>query len=132
MILGIGIDSVDIGRFTQWHTFSRKQLERIFSAQEIDYCLAVPIKRAQRFAVRFAAREAFFKALGQSNNQNISFLTVCKYVKVINSSRGVPDLQVNWKMFSCLSHQSIQVFISLTHTDSVATAMVLLSADYID
>lgn len=129
MILGIGIDSVDSSRFSEWHTFSRKQLERIFSAQEIDYCLAVPIHSAQRFAARFAAREAFFKALGQSNNQHISFLTMCKNVKVINSSRGVPELQVDWSMFPALSHQSIQVFISLTHTDSVATAMVLLSTE---
>lgn len=64
--LGIGIDSVDIERFTEWHTYPRQSLSRIFSDQEIDYCLECPTKSAERFAARFAAREAFLKALHQA------------------------------------------------------------------
>lgn len=141
MIIGIGIDMVEISRFTLWQTFSRNRLERIFSAQEIDYCLAAPIKSAERFAARFAAREAFFKALGHGQYQQVPFLTMCKKVSVVNGVSGVPFLQVDWQFFPGLSDQLsqpvqsaqcghsngvIEVFITLTHTRSVATAMVLL------
>lgn len=63
MVLGIGIDSVDIARFEQWHTYSHKKLLRVFSPAEIAYSLENPTKSAERFAVRFAAKEALFKAL---------------------------------------------------------------------
>ena len=60
MVKGIGIDSIEIARFRLWHTYSYRQLSRIFSSEEIDYCLSNIIKSSERFAVRFAAKEAFF------------------------------------------------------------------------
>ena len=50
MILGVGIDAVEIARFADWHTKSDKQLRRIFSEEEMAYCLSVPAKTAERFA----------------------------------------------------------------------------------
>ena len=88
MILGIGVDTVEVNRFSEWHTYSKKKLLRIFSDEEIEYCLSNPNKSAERFAARFAAREAFFKALSYAYpSKNVPFLTLCKaiIIKKINS-----------------------------------------------
>jgi holo-[acyl-carrier protein] synthase len=126
MIIGIGIDSVEIQRFIHWHTFPKKQLTRIFSAHEIDYCLTVPIKSAERFAVRFAAREAFFKAFQEANTHAIPFLTICKQISVKHSPTGSPLLNINWAALKPEFEQSIIPLLSLTHTASAATAIVML------
>lgn len=121
MILGIGVDSVEVHRFSQWHTFSRKKLSRIFSEQEIDYCLQQLNKSAERFAVRFAAREAFFKAFSAAFPEvSIPFLTVCKIVS-IKKQVGRPVLLADW-----LSTDGLSFHLSLTHANTIATAFVII------
>jgi phosphopantetheine--protein transferase-like protein len=121
MILGIGVDSVEVHRFKHWHTFSRKKLSRIFSEQEIDYCLQQLNKSAERFAVRFAAREAFFKAFSAAfPDVSIPFLTLCKQVR-IEKQGDRPVL-----LFDDFYTQSFTTHLSFTHTDSVATVFVVI------
>ncbi len=120
MILGIGIDSVEIARFANWHTYCHKRLSKIFSNQEIDYCLATPAKSAERFAVRFAAREALFKAYSSWRPQlKIPFLSFCKSV-TITKKNGIPTVILDQNLPKCT------VFISLSHSQTVATAFVVL------
>ncbi len=126
MIVGIGIDSVEIKRFAHWHTFNQKQLNRIFSPDEIVYCLQNNKKKAERFAVRFAAREAFYKALCSFYPDHIMpFLTLCKLVQVKRSP--IPQLIIDSVSIAQLSH--ITAFLSLTHTSTIATAQVILQQD---
>jgi|SRR5690606_31235858 len=125
MILGIGVDSVEIQRFAHWHTYSHKKLLRIFSQQEIEYCLQQPNKSAERFAVRFAAREAFFKAICAAfPNISFPFLTLCKYVSV-EKQKGRPILVFDWKSIG-IECNACSLHIALTHTDSTATAFVII------
>ena len=128
MILGIGIDSVDIKRFENWSAYSPQQLRRIFSEQEIAYCLQNPAKSAERFAVRFAAREALFKALSMYQpNHTIPFLTLCRLVKVEKNSNHSPYLVADWNQITVQwTIPPIQVLLSLTHTHQIATAFVIL------
>ncbi len=129
MILGIGIDSVEIARFAHWHTFGTKQLQRIFSLDEIDYCLRIQQKSAERFAVRFAAREACYKALNQWQSHAIPFLTFCKMVTVSKNKNGLPTLVIDWhysnKQLAIDHCPSIRALLSLTHTKNIATACVI-------
>ena len=121
MILGIGVDSIEVHRFKEWHTFSRKKLSRIFSEQEIDYCLQQPNKSAERFAVRFAAREAFFKAFSAGfSHVTIPFLTLCKQVSI--EKRGSRPVL----LFDNICSQNFTTHLSLTHTDSTAMAFVVI------
>ncbi len=131
MILGIGIDAVEIARFTSWHTYPRTRLKRIFSDEEIDYCLSSTSKSAQHFASRFAAREAFFKTLNTViPDHTISLLQVCRYIKVTRLARGATALTVDWEKLLAQEKLStlpaITSFISITHTKSTATVIVLL------
>lgn len=120
MILGIGIDSVEVARFTLWHTYSKKQLLRIFSQSEIEYCLSVPAKSAERFAVRFAAREALYKAYSSwKTDHQISFLTFCKATTIIKKNH-VPYIVFASQFEQC------KILISLSHSQMVATAFVIL------
>lgn len=124
MILGIGIDTIEIDRFAHWHTYSDAQLQRIFSPAEIRYCLQTKTKSAERFAVRFAVREALWKALCQASPEHtIPFLTLCRTVEIAHTSRGVPYFKINQNRISIKG----SVHVSLSHTKTIATGMVVIS-----
>lgn len=128
MIRGIGIDTVEIARFKDWHTHSRTSLERVLSAEEIDYCLSCPAKSAERFAARFAAREAMLKALGSAYPEfKIPLLTLCRHIIIKKTSHGSPFIKARWQVL--LPHTPVpECHISLSHTQNVATALIILES----
>ena len=121
MIVGVGIDAVEIARFTHWHTKSDKQLRRIFSEQEIVYCRSILAKSAERFAARFAAREALLKALS-CINQNLSLLQVSKTCTIV----GIPPkMNINWMLLD-IEQDELNIHLSLSHTRKEAYAVVIV------
>ena len=122
MLKGIGIDATEIERFRVWHTYSSSRLRKIFSQDEITYCLSTPKKSAERFAVRFATKEAFLKAL-VSAGRRISLLRVCKAVSITINDES-PSMSVDWKL---LDVNAMNVHFSLSHTKSSAVAVVVLA-----
>lgn len=124
MILGTGIDSIEIHRFASWIKYSDKQLEKIFSPDEILYCRSNSCKSAERFAVRFAAREALFKAMSFLN-QPISFLKLCKATQIIKNFYGKPQIIIQWELLNRADINCI-IWLSLTHTVTTATAFVII------
>jgi holo-[acyl-carrier protein] synthase len=129
MILGVGIDSVQVKRFSQWSNIGVTQLKKIFSEEEIAYCLKSPRLSAQRFAARFAVREAFFKALCSMQQKSpMPFLRVCKAVMLLRSEHSIPVLKVHWQMLGQDESfaASLAVHCSLTHTQHDALAYVVI------
>ncbi len=124
MILGIGVDIVSVKRFESWHTYAPKKLARFFSPQEIDYCLEYPQKSAERFAVRFAAKEALFKALCQAYPEKKFTLWAVLRASTVYKLNNVPGIVVNWNRLgislSCI------VLVSLAHTQETAIAYLIL------
>jgi holo-[acyl-carrier protein] synthase len=128
-IQGIGIDAVEIARFAHWHTYSDSKMSRIFSAEEITYCRACPAKSAERFAARFAAREALYKALCQAYpDQKWLFLTLCKQVTITHGPHGQPEITVDWLKTAPLTDKTPLILLSLTHTDTLAMAWVVVQS----
>lgn len=130
MIVGIGIDSVEIDRFKDWKNLPKDTLEKVLSKEEIAYCIQNN-NAPERFAARFAAREAFFKALSQAlPGNNTPFLTVCKHIKIEHEISGNPKLIANWEKLTEKHKTHITCcftpFISLTHTKTVATAIIII------
>jgi phosphopantetheine--protein transferase-like protein len=129
---GLGTDLVEIARFAGWEHKPYTQLAKIFSPQEIAHALACPTKMAERFAVRFAAREAFFKALHDLlPNVQIPLLTVLRNVHVTHAANGAPQLVVNWPALNIpaditqeLKCTQMSLQLSLTHTKTIALATV--------
>lgn len=142
-VQGIGIDAAEITRFAHWHAYTDKKLSRLFLAKEIAYCRSCPAKSAERFAVRFAAREALYKALCQAYpDEKWLFLTLCKHVKITHGSHGQPEITVYWEKLTQTTDTALQnkplltktlccvkpprILLSLTHTDTLAIAWVLV------
>lgn len=132
MIIGIGIDSVEIARFAPWASFPQNQLLRIFHPNELAYCFAHSAKTAERLAARFAAREACFKALSAQCTKRLPFLTLCKAMRIENQSSGAPELIIDWIFLSQKGYLNLQkpltAHLSLTHTQSTATAFIILES----
>lgn len=125
-MIGLGIDAVEINRFAHWHSFTKNQLRRIFSPTEIDHCLAHPIKSAERFAVRFAAKEAFFKAWNSAFPTHYApFLTFCRAVSVHHGIHHIPQLVITWNLLPSIN-DTMTPLISITHTNTMAIACVFL------
>lgn len=139
MIRGIGIDSVEIERCSTWKNYTATRLARIFSPNEITYCFEHTPSTIQRLAARFAVKEAAYKALCAAYpDVTIPFLTFCKFVELIHTQRapdhflqkvtGRPTLSVNWSRLQ--QHNAgikpLVCHVSLTHTRTYATAVVIL------
>ena len=124
MILGIGVDTIEIERFAVWHTYSSKKLQRIFSLEEIEYCRAQPNKSAERFAARFAAREALYKALSYAYPDiTLPFLTLCAHTAI---------KKIGQRPYIVLSNVAgidvdlLRIHLSWSHSRTHATAFVVL------
>jgi len=130
MILGIGIDIIEIERFLQWHQFSKTRLRRIFSEQEIAYCLSSAKKSAERFAVRFAAREALYKALmAMSPDHQIPLLTLCRYIAIQSHRNGMVFITIDPVWFEqsfSMTLNGIRIHLSVSHNHTNAVAQVII------
>lgn len=124
--MNVGIDAVDIIRFIHWSSFSKKKLSRIFSNEEQTYILSVPEKTAERFAARFAAKEAFYKAVSALLPAPQPFLHIAKLCTIESLPTGRPVMHINWEALS-LSPMPVQV--SLTHTKTTAFAVVIIESN---
>ncbi len=122
MILGIGIDAIEIARFKKWYAYTPQKLGRIFSSEEINYCLAEPAKSAERFAVRFAAKEAAFKALSSAYPHiKLNFISIAPFCE-IGKINNVPIITITLPISEL---RQTHVLVSLTHTKNIACAIVI-------
>ena len=134
MILGVGIDLVSVERFKRWTTYSPAQLARVFSDAELCDCTdAAGVLDPAKLATRFAAKEAFFKALSAAlvnldkTEQTFSLLWLCRHAQVKLGTWGVPVLVVDWAAIeqhigSPLSKTAVH--LSLSHEKEYACAVV--------
>jgi len=126
MILGTGIDLCDPERLRRASEKSGGRiLDRIFTAGEKDYCdrLGDPWPS---YAARFAAKEAFVKALGLGLRGGLTW----KQVEVTGDRRGRPLLVVHGRAAEILKERGIDVrHLALSHQASMAVAMVLLEGE---
>ncbi|RMF55558.1 MAG: holo-[acyl-carrier-protein] synthase [Calditrichaeota bacterium] len=117
---GVGIDIVEIARIDDLiKRYGERFLNRVFTPGEIAYCLK-KVTSPQSFAARFAAKEAIFKATGIGVNLGIHW----KDVEVLNDKWGKPIVHLTGKTAQLLKDKHIS--ISLSHTDTIATAMVVI------
>ena len=121
MITGIGIDAVYVKRMYAW--LSKPSLmERFFHPEELSSALDRGDGAASSLAARFAAKEAFGKALG-SGLRGI----VLKDIMVKNKENGQPEIVLFSTALKALNKNSAnKIHLSLTHEKDNAMAMVVL------
>lgn len=126
MILGTGIDVVEIDRFG--HALERRGVRmrmRLFTESEQRYC-EENAHSAPHFAVRFAAKEAFAKALGRGIAEGIRWLDV----EVTRDEAGRPAILLHGRAkerFVLSGGRTIHV--SLSHSRNIAIASVVLEGE---
>jgi len=120
-ITGIGIDMVRIQRMEHW-LFKPGLLERYFHPQELEASVSNGKKDAHSLAARFAAKEAFGKALGTG----LAGITL-KDIIVINHANGKPEIEViNTARTALKNSGANRAHLSLTHEHEYAAAVVVL------
>ena len=124
MIKGIGIDIVQVQRMERWRN-TPGLLERFFHQNEITAVKQRGPAANASLAARFAAKEAFGKALG-TGLEGI----VLKEVMVINESGGRPTMQVLGTALNALEKSGAnKIHLSLAHERDNAVAMVILEEE---
>lgn len=123
MIIGTGIDIVNIGRIEQlMKRWGKAFLSRVYTEGEIAHCQ----KRSfspECFAIRFAAKEAFLKAIGSGLRNGIQWTDI----EVSNDLMGKPFLSFYRKAKEILDTCQIEkTFLTLSHDRPYAVAHVLL------
>jgi holo-[acyl-carrier protein] synthase len=121
MIIGIGTDIVEVARIAK--SIEKVAFKkRVFSKNEIVYC-ETKKNKAESFAARFAAKEAFFKALGTGWRNGMAF----NEVEISNDTLGKPILQALGKTAKIIAKKGIKnIHVSLSHTGEIALATVIL------
>ena len=126
-IYGIGTDVVNIKRMRDiLKRKGDKFKKRIFRKKEIDYCEKKK-DPPPFYAKRFAAKEAFSKALGTGISSGINFIDI----EIINDKSGKPSIKVMGSTLKCLKKkikkEKYKIYLSLSDDSPWAQATVLIS-----
>lgn len=124
MIVGLGIDAIDIDRIKRMYDDKgQRMLDRLFSPNELAYLSTKP-EPAQHLAVRLAAKEAAYKALsGTDHARGIGW----RDVEVVTLDDGSPVLRFHGRAAERLVELGAAgVSVSLTHSASTAVAVVVI------
>ena len=117
MIVGVGIDVVDIARFEQALTRTPRMAVRLFTEDE----RSLP---AHSLAARFAAKEALAKALGAPRG------LLWTDAEIVTSPAGRPYLKVSGTVAAAAAESGVTSWhLSLSHDAGIASAVVIAEGD---
>jgi holo-[acyl-carrier protein] synthase len=123
VIVGHGVDLTPcarIGELLDRH--ADRFLERVFTETERGYADALPKRRLQHLAARFAAKEAAMKAIGAGWRDGIAWTDI----ETVNEPSGAPLLRVSGVFARRAEEAGVRRWlVSLSHTDDLAIASVL-------
>jgi holo-[acyl-carrier protein] synthase len=124
MIVGSGIDVCEVDRIQTaiQSSYGHRFVERVFTQLEIAYAES-KANKFERYAARFAAKEAGMKALGTGWRGGLSW----RDLEVANLPSGRPTLRLNGKAAEIAEQLGVrQISLSLTHTAAQGVAVVIL------
>jgi holo-[acyl-carrier protein] synthase len=123
MIVGTGIDITEVDRIARAIArYGERFLRRVFTEAEIRYCESKKNK-AERYAARFAAKEAALKAIGTGWRQGVAW----REIEVGREPGGRPTVSFSGKVRQHAERLGARrASLSLTHTESTAMAQVIL------
>jgi len=123
MIVSIGIDIIEVYRIRETISRTPRFVERVFTTRERDYCEAKGAASAQSYAARFAAKEAFLKALKTGWRGKITWHDI----EICSDKNGVPSLEIKGEAKNILENLGAnKIHLSLSHTTEHAVAQVIL------
>jgi holo-[acyl-carrier protein] synthase len=122
MIIGTGIDIIEVSRVAEKIKKENGFKQKIFSPAEVEFCEGKQHKD-QHYAARFAAKEAFLKATGLGLTLGYELMEI----EVVNSESGKPFLQLmgNFKKQATINGWN-KIHLSLSHVQAMACAVVII------
>jgi holo-[acyl-carrier protein] synthase len=123
MIVGTGVDLCEVDRIERSaHRWGKRFIERIYTPREIAYAER-KANKYERYAARFAAKEAGMKAIGTGWRRGVRW----KDFEVANLPTGKPTLKFHGKAAEFAERLGVRnVALSITHTGATALAHVIL------
>ena len=122
MIISTGIDIVEVYRIAETMTRTPRFGERVFTDAERAYCDAKGAAAAQSYAGRFAAKEAFLKALQTGWRGKITWHDI----EILSDDQGVPSLNISGEARRLVDDRGVlQMHLSISHTTEHAVAHVM-------
>jgi holo-[acyl-carrier protein] synthase len=123
MILGTGIDIAEVPRIQQsFERFGERFLQRIYTSAEMRYCDS-KANRFERYAARFAAKEAAMKALGTGWSHGVRWVDC----EVVRMPGGRPTMRFHGKAGEIAAKLGMKnAALSISHTSEQAIAQVIL------
>ena len=122
MIFGSGVDIVKIKKIKKTiERWGKHFSEKIFTPEELTYCQ----KKKPPFphlAARFAAKEAFLKALGRAERSGIRW----KEIQINSKEGGQPFYRLEGSAESLVNREKIRPFLTISHAGDYAIAYCLL------
>ncbi|MBQ6736463.1 MAG: holo-ACP synthase [Alphaproteobacteria bacterium] len=125
MIVGIGIDLVESGRFLDWSAFKK---QRIFTKKELEYAETDNANAEKHLANFWAAREACLKALGTGFGEDIAFSDI----SVVHDDAGRPEIMIAGGARAALKELAgitARVHLSITDQENFSAAMVVIEKE---
>src|SRR5436189_4715621 len=123
MILSTGIDIVEVYRIRETITRTPRFLDRVYTKNERAYCEGKGTAAWQSYAGRFAAKEAFLKALKTGWRGKVTWHDI----EVMNDADGVPTLHLYGESKILLAATgATTVHVSISHTSEHAVAQIIV------
>jgi holo-[acyl-carrier protein] synthase len=122
MIVGMGIDIAEVKRIAAVIESQKERfLQRVYTPDEVAYCQQFK-NRYERFAGRFAAKEAAMKALGTGWSRGVRWVDL----DVVRHPSGRPTLTLKGEAKKIADALGVKtIAISITHTSEQAIAQVI-------
>jgi len=128
LIFGVGTDIIEVGRIEKMLTQNEALRQKLFTKAEQVYCDKGKATRFQSYAARFAAKEAFFKALGTGYRYGMAF----DEIEVLNDELGKPFVKTHGKVKVFLEENTLSnTHLSLSHLKELAIAFVVIEKQVI-
>jgi holo-[acyl-carrier protein] synthase len=123
MIISIGIDIVEVYRIKQTMERTPSFATRVFTEREQEYCIGKGVAAYQSYAARFAAKEAFLKALKTGWRGKITW----RDIEIVSDDQGAPSISVTGEAKRLVEATGADaVHLSISHTSDHAIAQVIL------
>jgi holo-[acyl-carrier protein] synthase len=122
MVKGTGVDIIDIPRIKKMVDNNNRFIEKLFTGTEIGYCQSRYHKEVH-YAARFAAKEAFFKAMGTGYRNGMKWTDI----SVENDELGKPEIKLEGKTLNNFKKKNLKhIHLSISHTREYAVAFVVI------
>jgi len=117
MIKGVGVDIIEIERVAEIiEQYGKRFYKKVYTDEEIEYCLS-KAKPAQHFAARFAAKEAFSKAIGTGLGKDL----MLKDIEIVRDISGKPSINTKKTIHD-------KIMLSISHSDHYVVAFCVVEA----